>query len=325
MNPGSMRLLHIIHSILDKKLLKAVAVLFLITTVGCQVASAHTPGSPTGSPSQVNTSSVAPSVQATPVTPTVPPEPLAARVNGEGILLSDFQAELKRYQSASSGQSTPTPPATDSQAVLDDMIGQVLLAQAAVKAGHTITDAQVEERISQLTSQMGGPTALSDWASANGYTDASLRRMLRTAMLAAWQRDLIVTGVPQTADEVHARQILVREQKTADALLEKLKAGQKFATLAQQYDPLTGGDLGWFPKGYLTQPAVEQAAFQIQPGQYSEAIQTPLGFHIIQVIERDSQHTLAPDARRFLQEQALTQWIEDQRKQSQIEITVPTS
>ncbi len=44
----------------------------------------------------------------------------------------------------------------------------------------------------------------------------------------------------------------------------QLQAGADFATLAYRYDPLTGGDLGWFPRGVLTQPAVEEAAFSLQ-------------------------------------------------------------
>jgi peptidyl-prolyl cis-trans isomerase C len=309
------------------------AVLALLFVAGaCRPAPAQSAPlvTPSGLAAENGTRSPDPAV--TPAAPSLTPEPLAARVNGEGIFLVDFQAELKRYRDAATEGTIPTetaavvPPDSldpDSQVVLDDLIGQELLAQAAFKAGQVIDDAQVNERLSQLSAQLGSPAALSDWMGRNGYTDASLRRSLRTALLAAWQRDQIAAAVPAAAEEVHARQILVRERATAELILEKLKAGEKFATLALKYDPLTGGDLGWFPRGYLTQAAVDQAAFEIQPGEFSGVIETPIGFHILQVIERDPQHTLAPDALRFMQDQALSRWIAEQRKQSQIEINLP--
>ena len=74
---------------------------------------------------------------------------------------------------------------------------------------------------------------------------------------------------------------------------DDLEAGADFTELAYEYDPLTGGDLGWFPAGYLLQPDVETAAFSLQPGQYSGIIQTSYGYHIVYVIERDSNHPLS--------------------------------
>ena len=99
-------------------------------------------------------------------------------------------------------------------------------------------------------------------------------------------------------------------------------SGKDFATLASTLDPTTGGDLGWFPKGYLTQTAVEEAAFALEPGSYSDIIQTELGYHIIYVIERDASHKLSVDARRTLQENALSQWLSDQKAAAQIQILV---
>ena len=144
-------------------------------------------------------------------------------------------------------------------------------------------------------------------------------------MAAAWMRDQITGAVPWVADQVHARQILLYNSSDANDILSRLNSGEDFTTLAFQYDPATGGDLGWFPKGYLTEPALETAAFSLDPGKYSDVIQTPLGYHILLVIERDAQHPLTSDARMNLQEKALSNWLAARRAQSDIQILAPDS
>jgi peptidyl-prolyl cis-trans isomerase C len=103
----------------------------------------------------------------------------------------------------------------------------------------------------------------------------------------------------------------------------QLQNGADFAELAANYDPVAKGDLGWFPRGYLSEPALEEAAFSLQPGQYSNVIQTRLGYHILQVIERDPQRPLDPDARQVLQDKALQEWMSKARSQSDIQILLP--
>jgi parvulin-like peptidyl-prolyl isomerase len=255
---------------------------------------------------------------------TLPPEPtatmapLAALVNGQGILLSDFEAELSRYQQAHPNDTQGQD--AQRKAVLDDLIGQSLLAQAAQEGGYQPDDAAMKTRLDDLNKQAGGGPALTNWIKANGYTEETFKSSLRQSIMAAWERDKIIAAVPQTAEQVHARQILVQDEGTANDIESRLKNGQDFATLAAAYDPVTGGELGWFPKGYLTQPEVEAAAFALQPKEYSPVIKSAIGYHIIQVIERDPQHPLGADARRALQEKALQDWLQQRRSQAKIEI-----
>lgn len=260
-------------------------------------------------------------VSPTPQTPTATPVPLAASVNGVGILLSDFEAELARYQGANPGDSAGE--ADQRQTVLDDMVAQQLLAQAAEQAGYQLDDAALQARIDALAAEAGGYPSLQDWMQRNGYSEDDFRRALKTAAMAAWQRDQIIAAVPQTAEQVHARQILVLEEGVAGRLLEMVKTGSDFSLLAYQYDPVTGGELGWFPRGYLTQKSVEDAAFVLEAGQASDVIQSEIGYHILQVIERDPQRVLSADARKVLQEQKLREWVQQQREASSIEILVP--
>jgi len=129
--------------------------------------------------------------------------------------------------------------------------------------------------------------------------------------------------VPEAAEQVNVQQILVRSPDTAADILRRLNAGAEFATLAAEYDPITKGILGWFPRGYLTQPKVEEAAFGLEPGAFSAAIETDFGYHIIYVLERENDRTLSVDARLTLQHNAIEYWLVEQRAAATVEILVP--
>jgi len=247
---------------------------------------------------------------------------MAVTVNGEGVLLSDYQEELARLQKAQTDLNQVTTPEEQRDRVINNYVDQMLLAQAAVQNGFTFDDAALQARIDKLVSDIGGADKLAAWESENGYTDQSFRNALKLEVMADWQRDQIINAVPTTADQIHARQILFQDEANADAAYQKLEDGTKFADLAFVYDPTIGGDLGWFAAGTLTQPEVEAAAFALQPGQYSTVIQSAIGYHIIYVIERDPQHPLSVDARRKLQDAALTKWLQDARAASAIQILV---
>jgi peptidyl-prolyl cis-trans isomerase C len=262
-------------------------------------------------------------VSATP-TPSQTPIPLAAKVNAEGITREEFQAELTRYQNAlNSGTNLATKDGEASQTVLDDLINQVLMAQSAYAQGYGLDDSALQSRLDQLASQLGGNQNLDKWMTDNGYTPESFREALKRSLAAAWMRDQIVNAVPESTEQVHARQILLYNSTQANEAFAQLQSGQDFTKLAKLYDPVAGGDLGWFPRGYLTEKALEEAAFSLEPGQYSQIIQTPIGYHILAVIERDPTHVLEPNARLILQEQALSSWLQQRRAQSEIQTFLP--
>jgi len=261
--------------------------------------------------------------QTPPPTPTATPEPLALRVNGDGIPLAEYQAQIVQIQAADVELGLHRTASEQSQLAVDELVDQSLLASAAVKAGFELSETELDVRIDKLKSEKGDPAVFATWLENNGYTDLSFRSALRRSIQAAWQRDQILASVPEQAEQVRARQILVRERATAEDILASLQAGSNFSTIAYQYDPSTGGDLGWFPRGYLTQPAVEEAAFSLQPGEFSGIIETNFGFHIIQVVERDPAHPLSPDARLALQKNALNAWLIDQRAAASIENLIP--
>jgi peptidyl-prolyl cis-trans isomerase C len=258
----------------------------------------------------------------TPIPPTQTPVPLAAVINEEGISLAEFQAEIARLQASSA--ITGTILASDTNTiVLNELIDQTLLAQAATENGYSVDDTLLQSRISALEDQLGGSQALADWQAAHGYSSEDFVQALKRSIGAAWMRDQIIAAVPETADEVHVMQILVPTSAEADQVYASLQSGKDFIEVAATYDPLTKGDLGWFPRGYLSDATIEEAAFALEPGQYSVVIQTDIGFHILYLVERDPEHTLQPDARRTLQVKALQEWINERRNQSEIQILLP--
>jgi len=76
-------------------------------------------------------------------------------------------------------------------------------------------------------------------------------------------------------------------------LRKKIQAGADFAELARQESDdagsgANGGDLGSFRRGQMV-PTFEQAAFAMQPGDLSEPVKTPFGYHVIKVEAKESK------------------------------------
>ena len=256
---------------------------------------------------------------ATPAPPTATPEPMAAMVNGQGITAAEFQAQVAQYKAAQTSLGKTVTDVDASKAVLEDLIAQELLAQGAEGAGFQLSDSALKSKVDALQTQTGDADKLSKWETDHGYgTPASFLAALKRSAEAAWMRDKIVTAVPKTADQVHVQQILLYNEGDANAVLEQLKIGGDFNALAAQYDPNTRGDLGWFPKGYLLEPKIEEAAFALQVGEYSDVIQTSAGYSIVKVLERDPNHVLSPDAYMAVQEAALSNWVSQQRAEATV-------
>jgi peptidyl-prolyl cis-trans isomerase C len=259
-----------------------------------------------------------PTATFTPEPPTATPVPMALTVNGEGIPVVDFNADVQRYLTSQGSLGKTVSAQEAASAVKDDLTAQLLLAQAARADGFTLDEAGLQARVESLATKVGGAGPLSTWESAHGYTDEAFRSELKRAAESAWMRDKIIAAVPSTAEQVHVQQILLYNQDKAQSFLIQLNGGADFDELASQADPLTRGDLGWVPRGYLLEPKIEEAAFGLEVGQHSDVIATDVGFHIVRILARDPQRPLSPDAYLALQELALKNWIEEQRQQANI-------
>ncbi len=279
---------------------------------------------------QPTVTEVVPGEESAAPTPTVTPVPLAALVNGEPITLQEYERQIARYEISmlTSGEDPGTPEGQAALAqaredVLEQLIEQNLILQAAAEAGVTVSDAEVEADI-QATIDDIGEEALNAWLMDEGLTREELQEEWRAQMIISRMVDRVISEVPVEAEQVHARHIVVSSEEEARQLLTQLQAGADFAALARAYslDESTreqGGDLDYFPRGLLTASEVEEAAFALQPGQVSDVIQSPLGYHIVQVVDRVPAMEVTDRNLQFLWNQAREQWIESLWNEAQIE------
>lgn len=263
----------------------------------------------------------------TPSPPTATPEPRAALVNGEPILLADYLAEVDRFEDAHQVLGTDLATLSGYQGqILQGLIDQKLLAQGALASGPSVAEAEVQSRLEELAAEAGGNEALGAWLAANGYTLEGFRSAVAEEMLAQKMVEEIAAQVGDEADQVHARHLLVSTRGQADDLRSQIAAGEAFALLARQFtlDLTTrpaGGDLGWFPRGVLLAPEVEEAAFALEPGEVSPVVESEFGFHLVETIERGVR-PLSPNAAVRLGELAVEAWLAAQRESAALEIYV---
>ncbi|MCD6424561.1 MAG: SurA N-terminal domain-containing protein [Anaerolineales bacterium] len=253
----------------------------------------------------------------TPFPPSPTPIPTAAVVNGDLITMSEFQEELARYKAAVNRELTPE----DHTIVINDLINTTLLAQAASSEGFQISDIELDSRIASLDTT---EQPLTDWLAANGFTEESFRVYLKRSLEAAWMRDEIVNDVALEMEQIHAQQMLFYDLTAAEITMESLNEGKDFSQLASTHDPQTRGDLGWFPEGFLVIPDLDPILFGLEVGETSDIIETEIGYHIIKVLDKDSNRTLDPAIRQLLKEGTLDEWLERRWKLSTIEITLPS-
>ena len=303
-------------------------ILILLLSLGMFLTSCKKDRDPSNLPTPVLTSSeYTAETMLTPqaIIPTeiIPEIPLAAMVNGEGILLEDYERELALYK-ASFADEDPMPNDEDiKQIVIDFLIEQQLLVCAAHKNGYTLSDQALNDKFEQLSKEIGGAEAMNAWMQNNHYHSESLLRSLSLASTAAYQRDLIIAQIPEAVEQVRAQQIFSTSKETINGAEQSLIGGSDFNKLAWDHNPKTGGELGWFPRDYLVFPEIEEVAFSLPVGSRSEIIQTDLGYHIIFIIAHEDAHPLSTDARVALQSKALNEWLSKAREEAVIELFIP--
>jgi len=131
-----------------------------------------------------------------------------------------------------------------------------------------------------------------------------------------WELSLILREIRPS---VETQERIIAETET---LLEKLKAGEDFAALAEEYSDCPssqqGGDLGYFKRGMMVKP-FEDAAFSLSINEISEIVQSNFGYHIIKLTDRRGDEIRASHILKIVQageddsdrERALMQEIRD--------------
>ena len=183
---------------------------------------------------------------------------------------------------------------------------QVNLAFVRVSAADlaktaTLTDQDLEAEVAAHPERYRAPATVRARYVAYRRAEFEATAKPTDAQMQAYYQEHVEDRFTDPA-EVRARHILVKvdpgadeaakskARAEADDLLKQVRAGGDFEALAKAHskDPgsaAKGGDLGFFPRGRMV-PTFDAAAFALEPGQVSELVETPFGFHIIKVEEK---------------------------------------
>ncbi len=213
---------------------------------------------------------------------------IVAKVGNRVITKAEFEALLKKRGGI---------PPKDKQleiGLLQNMVQTIALGEAARKKGLdkrkdiqetlalTIDSVLANELIKEEVINKVHVTE----AQAKSYYDKNLARF-------------------KTPEQVKIRHILIKVDQSASGddrkkarerageALKKIKSGEDFAKLAGELsdDPVSkakGGDLGFFEKGRMVKP-FDEAAFALNPGEVSNIVETPFGYHIIKMDDRKKE------------------------------------
>lgn len=264
-----------------------------------------------------------------------PGEPLAAQVNGQGIRLAAYERELAQLIDAlaEAGEDVESEefqaqlPDLRRQ-VLDTLINDVLVQQAAVEAGITVSDEEIQTNVGQAVTEAGGLATFESWLEETGQTWEEFSRDVCQELLQQRVFEEVTAGIPETVDLVWAQQIVVATEAEAITVLTRLASGELFEDVARDVsiDEATrdsGGDLGWFPVGLGWQPSeLEEAAFAGAPGQVQGPLNIQGNYVVLLTVDRQPEYALTPEEWDALRLVAFERWLAEWREASEIEIFV---
>jgi peptidyl-prolyl cis-trans isomerase C len=195
-----------------------------------------------------------------------------ATVNGQPISRDFYEYYVKSL----SGKPSAELSADIRGKLLDNMVHGEVIAQEAARQGldkSGDTPYILELSRLQLLGQALGERYLKD----KKPTDAEVHA----------DYEAYVAAAPKL--EYHARHILVATEPFAEKLIQRLERGEKFEDLAkaESMDPskTSGGDLSWIRPEQVP-PEFMKAVAALKPGEYSKTpVQTPFGWHIVQLVE----------------------------------------
>ncbi|WP_180232201.1 peptidylprolyl isomerase [Bacillus toyonensis] len=215
---------------------------------------------------------------------------------------------------------------------LKKQFGKVVLYQAMLKKimlqEHKISEKDISTKLEQVQSQSG--KSIKELVQQLGLpSEEALKEQIQIQLAlekiikeSITEKDILENHKP----EIRARHIVVKEEKTAKELIERMKKGEDFAALAKQYSEDSGskeqgGDVGFFTLGTMTSE-FEQAAYQLKMGEISTPVKTPFGFHIIQVTEQKELPPLTDKIKEEIRKRLETKRIGDPNFQQKMIMTI---
>ena len=245
---------------------------------------------------------------------------VVATVGDEIILLSDVEEQFN-YDKERLGGASDDSKCT----ILESIMVQKLLVNQAKIDSVIVNDDQVEQQLDQRVDYILGlmNNDISQFEEYYGKTVAQVRNEmredLRNQLTAQTMQEKVIENTAVTPSEVQAYferipkdslpyfsseveigEIVVypkvsaeERQKAIDrleSLRQRILAGEDFADLASKFsdDPgsaRVGGDLGLQKRGTFV-PEFEAAAYNLTEGELSDLVESPFGFHLIELIDR---------------------------------------
>jgi foldase protein PrsA len=281
---------------------------------------------------------------------------VVAKVNGETVSTDALNQQLeqlkKQYPNMFTGADGEGRLLDFKQRLLDNIINQKLVEQAAKEKGIKISDADVQKQIDQLRAGFKDQAQFDEALKSAGMTVDGLKLQIRNQLITQKLIESLSANNKVSEADIaayyeknqaqffqkaakKASHILFKPEDKANAekVLAQVKAGGDFAALAKKYSVDTatvskGGDLGWPTTAYV--PEFQAALDKLKKGQTTAAlVQTPFGWHIIRVTDERTgvQQPLAEVKAQI--EQIIVQqrkgdayqtFLDDLRKKAKIEI-----
>jgi len=262
---------------------------------------------------------------------------IVAVVNNGVITSTELNRRVDQVVGQLRQQNTQLPPMPVlRKQVLDRMVQERLELQLADQTGVQVSDEQVNRVITRIAAQNGMNFDQFQKALKQQGIDAKqfrkqIRDQVTIARLRANQINNKITVTPQEIDaylrqmatsgqaneEYHIAHILIAVPEAASPkqvqaahakalkVLKALHGGADFAHEAVAYsdgqEALKGGDMGWVKAGQLP-PMFTDAITRMKPGQVSDPIRSPTGFHIIKLLGKRStdQHMVVQTHARHI-------------------------
>ncbi|MGG0277510.1 peptidylprolyl isomerase [Bacillus rhizoplanae] len=223
---------------------------------------------------------------------------------------------------------------------LKEKAGKVVLQQAMLNKilldKYKVSDDEVKKKVEELKKQMGDnfKAYLTQMGVKN---EDELKDKLKPQL--AFEKAVKASVTEKEIKDYYkpklkASHILVKDEKTAKEIKDKLNNGEDFAALAKQYSEEpgskeTGGELGEFGPGEMD-PKFEEAAYKLEVGQVSDPIKSSYGYHIIKLTEKKELKPFDQEkenirkeleAKRLQDQQWQQKFFKDLFKQADIKVT----
>ncbi|MDW5298939.1 MAG: peptidylprolyl isomerase [Sedimentibacter sp.] len=200
-------------------------------------------------------------------------------------------------------------------ALLDNIILEIIMVEAAEKDGITLSDEDTDKELEDFKVNFTNDDEYTQFLEKNGMTEEYLKEALRKESIINQYLAVKIENLQPTDDEletifndlkmnqkVRARHILVATEEEAKAAIERLNNGEKFEDLAKELSIDTGsgangGDLDYFAYTDMVQPFSEKA-FAIEIGEISEPVQSEYGYHIIEVTDKTVDDTITVETEK---------------------------